>query len=587
MAETNRSTALKSGSSEYVDIDGFVKDFDEDNAEWIDRMDSDYEIYTLKAYSLDKESSNVTSPEPRRYADKVIQTAEAAKMLVKVTTPETAPAKSKQGFDLSSDNEDESTKNKDKETAIERLLYGLFSIADKQLRRDKVIYGRTVVSADIFHAAIRGSIVRRIILQKQNKEIYPDILPIDPRYFKYALDNKGLAKCAIETWRDPEAIKAEYDIDVDDVTYCVDYWDREKNIIQVGDQQFHQAHGLGKPPFVFRPVGSSPIIYTTDSKFENISCFGESIFAASRNLYGVKNKILTIWLSLLEKSHKPSYFVFSPGGKAGLEELPWGTNKMLYLPDTARAEMVKPPDIAMTAPQLYKIIDQEIQANDLSTIEYGLIAGSEYPSGKSMLALQEGKDSKITPILKALAAVAEDTAEMLIEQYEKTGVKTTFRGYDSKGKLFYQEIKPTDVKKPWDVDIEFVSITPEQETQNIAKAQMLLSMGLPDEYVYENALQMQDPQKPIRQKYLQKLAETDPIIAKKLQHEAALKEGHTDEAQKTEMDLMQMLKQYMEEKQKSQQPVLETDNLQSGQEQLGQFTEQMPQIPENNQGVQV
>jgi hypothetical protein len=534
------------------DIDGLIKGFEDTHSEWLSRMDDSYDrIYSLLPYQLDDsttaDGTNVTSPEPRRFADKIMQTCEAAKIFITVTTPMDNSGKKKK---IEETMDEVPTKSAEKETAIERLAYGLINIANQRLRRNKVIAGRTIQAADIFYGAIRGSICHRTILVKDGDKVYPDILPVDPRYFAFGLDDEGLAWGAIRTWRDPDAIKNEYNVDVDEITPIIDFWDAKENIIQIGKDasadQIIQKHNLGAPPFSFVPVGAAPLIYSLDSKFTNVVNLGQDIFAASRDLYSVKNAVLTVWLSLLMKSHKPSYFGFMPGAKMKLEKLPYGTNEILWLPNDpgTRMEPVRPPDIAMSAPQLFNIIDREIQANDLATIEYGMIAGTEYPSGKSMLALQEGKDSKITPILNALSSIFEDTIEMLVNQYAEVGAKLTVKGYDSKGKLFYQEVKPTDVKKPWDIEVKFISITPEQETQNIAKAQMLTNMGVAEDYIYENALQMQDPDKPKRQKLLQELENTNPVIKTLHQLEAAKKEGHTKEAQVLAFQLKAMIEKF-------------------------------------------
>jgi len=328
-------------------------------------------------------------------------------------------------------------------------------------------------------------------------------------------------------------------------------------------------------PFVFLPVGSSPLIYSLDSKFTNVMSFGESVFAGGRGLYPLKNMVLTVWASLIKKSHKRSCFIITPSGKLAIEKVPWGSDQAVPLPEGTKIEWVNPPDIAMSAPQLYNILDKEIQKSDLATIEYGMVSGTEYPSGKSIMNLQEGRDSKITPLLKTASALWTDTFEMLCEQYEQKGTKMTVKGYDSKGKLFYQEIKPTDVKKPWDIEVEFVSITPEQETANISKAQMLQSIGVSDEYIYEKAIKMSDPNKPRVQKLMQELENNNPIIKTLHQYETAKKQGMVKESQVLEKQLtLLLLQQKQQEAQLAQLPQPQGQVPQPVQEQQLQIPQQ-------------
>lgn len=558
------------------DIESLIKEFEDNHADWLDRMDADYDLYTLQDYVLDAESVNVTSNEPRVFADKIIQTCEAAELQVIVTTPESSDNKSVDLFG------DKPPRNKEKENIVERLSYGLVSLADKRLRRNRITAGRTVQSAQWFYGAIRGSMVQRVLLIRNGNEVYPDILPVDPRYFSFGVDDNGMSWCAIKTWRDPEAIKNEYGIDVDDITQIVDFWDAEQNIVQIGEDtkadQIIQKHKLGRVPFVFVPVGSAPIMYSMDSKFENVASWGESIFPAGRGMYDVKNMVLSIWASLLKKSHKRSCFIITPAGKLALETVPWGTDKVVPLVPDSKIEWINPPDIAMTAPQFYNIIDREIQKADLATIEYGMVSGADYPSGKAVANLQEGRDSKITPLLKAASALWEDTLEFLCEQYEKKGTKITLKGYDSQGKLFYQDIKPADVKKPWDIEVKFTSTSPEKDMQNIAKAQILHGMGYAEEYINENVLQMQDPEKPIRQRRLQELEATNPFIKTLHQWEDAKKEGHTKEAQVLEKQVYEMMQQMLS----TQQPQAQMEQPQpelSSIPEMPQMPQEQPQMP--------
>lgn len=516
--------------SEVSEIISLIDDFETEHHDLYERMEADDNLFNNEDFDLDGESSVVTTNDPRAFADSVLQRIDSAKVILTVTTPK---------------------KEHEKETKIEHLCYGILLQADRNLRRGVVTAGRTVQSALGHMAARRGFVCARVLLTKEDKKIVPSITPIDARWFSYGLGSNGFEWCATKYWRDADTIEAEYGIEADGYTPVIDYWDDKENVIIIGAEEIRQKHKLSRLPFVFMPVGTSPLFYSYNDKSNNITSWGDSIFARSRKLYDVERRILSIWLNLIEKSHKPGGFMFTPGGQLKVERLPWGTGELITLPDTAKWQPIEPPDIANSTPALYSIIQQKIQKGDFSQVEYGLIAGAEYPSGKTLNVLNNGTAKVVQPILDTLAAAYEDICEMITEQYRGQGIKSNFKGYDSKGHLFYDDIKPTDCEKPWDIEVKLESISAEEDMQNIAKAQMLKNMGKSDEYIDENILKIQDPDAPKRSRLLELAEVNNPIIMAMHQLEAAQKEDRKivingveyQEAQVIAFQLQQMLQQ--------------------------------------------
>jgi len=580
---------------EKTDIDGLIAEFEDNHSDWLDRMRSDFDLYTLKPYKLDDDSTNITSNEPRVFADKLIQTLEGAEMTITVTTPEEKALRMSEKGPVPFAHD--SARNTEKENAVERLCYGMRDIADQRLRTKKILHGRTVQTTQWFYGAIRGAMVQRMLMVKDEGQLVPDILPVDALYFSFGVDKTGMGWCAHTSWRDPDTIYSEYKTRVDTITKVVDFWTDKRNIIQIGEggeaAKKTQSHTLGRVPFIFLPVGSAPLIYGGDdentdpqfNKYGHIEVWGDSIYSSSRIMYPVRNMILTIWASLLSKSHNRSCFVITPAGKLPLDKVPWGTNKIVTLPPESKIEWINPPDIAMTAPKFYEIIDKETQKADLATIEYGLIAGTEYPSGKAIVNLQEGRDSKITPLLKTANALWADTFEYLCSQYEKKGKKMTIHGHDSRGTLFYQDIKPADIKKPWNIEVKFAAVSPEKEMQNWAKAQIAYGMKMPDEYIYRDVLQMQDPTKPLRQRLMKDLEDANPIVKAYHQLQAAVKDGQPQEAALLNQQLMEMLQQILQKQQASMGGQQGMGPMpQQPQPQFGQAPEGMPmEYPQQGQ----
>jgi len=510
------------------------------------RMDNDYQLYVLDQYILDKWSNSITSNAPAVYADKVLQTLEAAKPLITVTTPEN---------------------KKDKETAIERLAVGSFQLGDKFLRRCNISQGRNIQGSMVFYGAIRGFMILKVILVRDGKRIIPKLIPVDPRWFAWGLDGDGMAWGASTSWRDKDLIKDEYNVDISGTNdKVIDYWDRNESVIIVGNKEVRQSHKIKKPPFVFVPCGSQPLVFSTYDRYANLPHWGESIFSRSRGLYSKLNEILSIRMSLAEKSHRPGGFAKSQDGTFKIEQTPWMTGAVVPVPADFEWIPVEPPKVANDVPQFYETIARDVQMGDFAYFEHGIVSTTEPPSGKAMTLLQEGKDKVITPLLKSLAALWEDSIELICDQYERIKVTQEWRGYDSHGRLFYQEIKPTDVKPPWDLDVRFVSITPEQEVSNYAKAEMARQIGLPDTYIREKILEIQDPDEPLIDKFVE-ASYSFPKNQLYKMIEALMKRGKTHEAQLLMKEMAKLIE-------------VEQTAPQLGTSEMGTPT---PQLPANGQ----
>ena len=78
--------------------------------------------------------------------------------------------------------------------------------------------------------------------------------------------------------------------------------------------------------------------------------------------------------------------------------------------------------------------------------------------------------------------------EQLIDGNIKVNVK-----YEEKRKYFETQVTPIDLKKPHRTKVEFTARTPWTQMDTAQVAQMLKSLGLPDGWIWENILKVQDP----------------------------------------------------------------------------------------------
>ena len=83
---------------------------------------------------------------------------------------------------------------------------------------------------------------------------------------------------------------------------------------------------------------------------------------------------------------------------------------------------------------------------------------------------------------------------MVEDQFQSYGESWDAVGYDTKGNHFFRAIEPDDISMNHEIKFEFLSITPQEEAANIAKANMLKSSGLGDDkFIDSEIMKFQDP----------------------------------------------------------------------------------------------
>jgi hypothetical protein len=443
------------------EIRNFITDFENKHSSLHTRQDSDFDLWRLKEFKLDEFSDNVTSTRPRFYAQAILGQLSSAKLIIKVRRLDG---------------------NQEVEAQMEKGFYGWLKKNDEDLI-DRLY--PPLQSSVAFEATIRGLIAGRTIYDNGAQ-----IFPYDPRHLSWGLDSKGIIRSGYSTWREPYAIEFEYDYkpkkkkdsatgkEISNAVEVIEWIDdKDYKVVVENEAVVDDPHDWGRPPVVLVPVGTMPLIVSVSDKYDYIADWGESVFAPSRSLYEVDNKALSVWFSLLMKSHKPSYFVFTTDGQMKVTGTPWGKGEMLPLPDTARVEQVKPPDIAGSAPQFYQTISSLIQQGDYSSLAYAQPYKTQEPSGKAISNMFAMVEQNKSTLLTAMATFYRTALRKLAEQYTLSSNTETVSGYDSKGERFVSQVTPDLFGAEYDLEVEFKSITPDQEATNYAKAQVAKQGG--------------------------------------------------------------------------------------------------------------
>ena len=458
-------------------IKKLIETFDSVHKGLHERMDEDMKLYELEDFELDIFSDSMTLNEPRHMGDMVVQLCTGSILMLTIETEED---------------------DQDKNAVIEQFHLSFLKSADEWLGQMLMAQLKQALS---FYGAVRGWMVLRItIYRDDNGKLVPGIMALDPRYIKWGVGMGGFIWVAYETWCTAEEILLDYGVKPDgEVGKITDFWSKKENVILLDDKEIpghRYKHNIGYPPFIIFPCSNQPKVMgkdMSDAK-KHLRGWGESVYAANRKLYPVLNKILSIWLSLVVKAHKPGGFIVTDDDQVTVDELPYGSGTAMKLPIGSSWVPVVPADIARSTPELFGQLAAAVQRGGISWVTYGQLWKGQELSGNALEELKQGLGKIITPILGTLGRVFQGAARMTEEQFMSYDEAWEAVGYDTKGKHFFKTIEPDDISTNHEIRFEFLSITPQEEAANIAKAQMMKSASLADdEFIDKEIMKFQDP----------------------------------------------------------------------------------------------
>lgn len=547
-------------------IEELTKAFEWTYRDLHDRQDADMKLYELTAedWLNDAFADNVTFNTPKHEADTVVQMLEGSRPNFRIH---------------------DEKKNGKKEAAIEYFLISMFSSADEWNGLKLLPPLKTSLS---FWGALRGWMALKTLVYKEKKgDLIPDITAVDPRFLSWGIGRNGLTWACYKTFRLADEVEDDYDHRPDeDEAEISDFWTPKENIVLVdGKEVMREKHNLGYVPFVIHPITTFPKIIgesKTTAK-THIKNWGESVFAANRDLYKTVNKILTVWMSLAIKSHNPGFWISTDDSTFTLEETPYGKGTSVMLPGDAKVIPVFPPDIANSVPELANVLFGAIQRGGISwPAGYGQLWKGQELSGQALEQLKRGIDKIITPLLVGLGLIYSRSARMIEEQFLTYEEEWLAEGEDSKGRHFYRPITPEDLSGNHEIEIEFLSITPEEDTNNLAKAKMLKEMALAsDRYIREKTVQFQDyvlVEDQIREQEAELLS---PKIKMLRVIEALKRQNKKEEASLLTADFLKMLQQEQISDAAGMKEL--TDRLQGGELPQGGTPAQTPQTAQGGQ----
>lgn len=519
-----------------------------------DRMDKDYDFYTLKEFQPDLEESIApedayTTNAPRVLAEKVISFIAATETIVRTNSDQAQE------------------QQEDVNDRVEELCVGMLNNANRRLRRK----GHASVQESLaWYAVVRGRFVaaRAILRKRPTGETFDDIIPLDPRHLVvWHGDEEPLAagyrmRKKIQNIRDEyptfefndesyvSNLEDDQSLDVweyfcrkpnpDHDPYSPDPFQRHPWVYLAGtvidDKWARPLHNLWMLtfPIVLAPVTSQPILTPPDTEDEqNIEeHFGESVFAESRTIWKQLNRAASYVQDMMAKASDPQIDVYSPDGSKTLDE---GANDKgavrSLMTNQEEIRLAQQADVNRAAGFLFQILQQDMVAGGLPPQAFGLL--DKPLSSVALRQLGNNLEHRILPRLRAVAACIEGCLENLIAQYE-TGafepITVSGRRFDNQ-RFANRVISAEQIQGHDPVIVKMELALPEDETTRWTVAQMAMQPTVTGEplasmeWTREHILKMESSKLLSSQNREDAGRMQDPLAMATAQVEAYIKDG--------------------------------------------------------------
>lgn len=464
------------------------------------RFDNDMALYYLEQYVLlnpetNKPANNsvsITLNDPRTYGDRCLAIMSADTRSFDIT-----------GVD------------KTIQAKLEKVYTHWLYLNDEQLEKQSI---ESLDDCVNFFDLFRGWIGGLVLMYQDGDKYLPSILPVDPRWMSWETDDSGLKAFGYRTRALRVAVEEKYKTKLSGVSQnsrFVDLkhiWTRQEYLIYAasdsatgiqGTQLNSIQHGLGICPGVVVDVPTQPMLITGNYDYATaLSRQGESIYAPNRDTYPVLNKVASILASIMQEAYMSS--IVYKGTKEGLEGDPTGAGKYLQINPDEEITLMPARDLNRATEYLFGILGSSKQRGSLSDINYGQIAFEL--SALAVAQLKDDRDGIFTPRRKAKKTFYRRAFNILRHQILHGGFKTDIDKDDA------ISIDKSLFQKKCVVNINFSSISPEENISNFTIANQAQAIGLPLSKIYRNILHDDDPEGTIREARLERAYAQVPLL---------------------------------------------------------------------------
>ena len=512
------------------------------------KLDADFKLWDLEEikYETHETAINVTTNEPRLFADDVQTDLASAEMQIIVRTLEHEEIEREEAGKL------------------ERLFCFLLEKADDRLINMGLPPMRETI---IWLFTIRGSGGVRILNYMEEGKIIPDYMALDPRWLTYEFGKNGLFWVASKTFKTKGVLQDEWGWTPkgasfytpwakEKETYPVyDYWEMvegkavntvfcEKDVVN------NEKYDLKSLPFLLMPVTSRMPMVTADNLEQGR--YGESIYASKRAMYELASKLATTWATHAKILAKQPLLNYIDDEGIRLDSTVMFADGVLNL-NRGKQEILPSPlkEISPTLINLVGWVEDKISRGQ--TPHIGMT--SPPPSGTMANIYREAGNRIYNPQIRALSHFYAGICRMIKEQLLMGGVggekiKKIKVEAEKEGKYYAFDITPVNLKKPHTIRVEFTVKTPWSQMDVAQQASMLKGLGLPDRWIWEFILKVPDP-KLLEDLAVIEMVEHDPLLARKKAVEVLMKYGRKDDADALvrEMDRQEAMEKMMVEQQ--------------------------------------
>ncbi len=464
-----------------------------------DRFDRDLALYYLERFVLKKPDSNDKMPNSLSITLNDAKTF--GDMCVSIL------AADNRSFDITGVDE---TLQKRLEKEYTHWLY----INDEQLEQKQ---SEPLEDCINFFDLYRGWIGGLVLMYQDGDKYLPSITPVDPRWMTWEVGDRGLKQFSYRIRMGEEQAEEQFKHDFktkekkkkpvdlqcvwDTMNYYVGtYTDQGNTKLEIIDEK---AHNLGICPGIIVPVPTQPLLISGSEDYAtSLSRQGESIYSANRDMYPTINMVASILASIMQESYVSS-FVYK-GRKEGFDENPTGAGKYVQIDPTEAIELMPARDLNRATEYLFGILGSGKQRGSLSDINYGQI--SFELSALAVAQLKSGREGIFVPRRKAKKTFYRRAFNILRHQVLHGGYKTNIEEDDAievDKKLFEQKCV---------INIDFNSVSPEENISNFTIANQAQALGLPLSKIYRNILHDDDPKGTIREGKLERAYKTVPLL---------------------------------------------------------------------------
>lgn len=436
-------------ADEYTMIQDKAKDF----RDLFARMDTDKDLYFMKAYQMMRPDSlgtpmdnvvNVTFNDALTFGMRAVATMGSTQRQTVV----------------------EGRKIPDKQcTLLENFIDDMGFVIDDWLFNQGILALDTFLNEQI---CVRGHIAARVCLREEKKNgkriFVPDVMPLDTRYFVYDMGRDGMRWGAYISYRSKEDIQEEYQKETkESETQVTDFWNKKNNIIFIGENEVkRQKNPYGYPPFIIAQSPAGSMLADKDAYQHR----GESIFWANRGLFTEMNRTASIFQTLNVGSFAGAMQYESGAGMAAQKPVkpPWALYSVSPVEKGMGYKPMPVNDIRNAARLFYAILYTRIQQGGLSAIDYGNLT---FPlSAVAITRLSTSRDQIFLPRIQAKAIFYQQLCKMLVKQYQLVNIKAKL-GVEG----LQNEYDPKSLEGDYQIKFRFFTESKEQEIANFSVAQ--------------------------------------------------------------------------------------------------------------------